>query len=323
MNMKKTISIVISSFNEEKSLPDFGKSLISVINGLINYDFEVLWVNDGSTDDTNKKIRDITHDQFASNVSHVIIEFSKNFGHESAMIAGIDNATGNAIICMDADGQHPPSKISEMISFYENDKDYVLMTRSRRDDNGYLKNILSFWFYKVINYLSEIKFKSNSSDFFLISENIAAILRRDYREKNRFIRGFIQSLGFTHATINYVAPNRMTGESKYSYKKLFQLAVSAIFTFSFKPLRLSLYFAFLFMIFTMLLAIYSVYQYFFGDSPTSGYTTIVLFISFSFTLLFFILSIQLLYFEKLIEEIRKTPIYIIKNKEIVHAKETI
>ena len=321
--MKKTISIVVSAFNEEKSLPDFSKSLASVITELTDYHFEVLWVNDGSTDDTSITISGITLTHIASNVSHVHIEFSKNFGHEAAMIAGIDNASGSAIICMDADGQHPPSKISEMISFYEKGNDYVLMTRSRRNDNGFLKNLLSFWFYKIINYLSKIQFQKNSSDFFLISDNIAEILRISYREKNRFIRGFIQSLGFTHASIEYSAPKRLIGESKYSYKKLFRLAVSAIFTFSFKPLRLSLYFAFLFVIFTILLVIYSVYQFYFGDSPASGYTTIVLFISFSFTLLFSILSIQLLYFEKLIEEIRQTPIYIVKSKEIVHAKGNI
>jgi len=314
--MKKKISIVISSYNEEESLEEFSKSLVLEISKLNDFDFEIIWVNDGSKDKTAIKILEIAKGVKVSNVTHVHIEFSKNFGHEAAMIAGIDNATGVAVICLDADGQHPPSEISRMIEMFLKGNDYILMSRIQRDDNSFLKKALSALFYKVINSLSKIPFQKNSSDFFLISDDIAAILRTNYREKNRFIRGFIQSLGFTSTNIEFTAPKREFGESKYSYKKLFKLAISAIFTFSFKPLRLSVYFALLFIVFTVVLSGYTLYEYLLGDVPPSGYTTIILFISFSFTLLFSILSIQLLYFEKLIEEIRQNPIYIIKSKRV-------
>ncbi|MCB9197656.1 MAG: glycosyltransferase family 2 protein [Flavobacteriales bacterium] len=314
--MNQKISIIVSSFNEEKGLLDFGRSLIEQLKLLAAIDFEVIWVNDGSSDQTGLKISEIGRQYSATNISHTRIDFSKNFGHEAAMIAGIDNANGDAIICMDADGQHPADQIPKMVDLFNEGKDYVLMYRTQREDNGLIKRTLSSLFYKMINWLSEIPFQKNSSDFFLISKDIADILRTSYREKNRFIRGFIQSLGFTSGTIEFSSPKRTAGESKYSYKKLFKLAISAIFTFSFKPLRLSTYFAFLFIILTVCLSIYSVYQYIYGNTPPSGYTTIVLFISFSFTLLFSILSVQLLYFEKLIEEIRQSQLYIIKSKQV-------
>ena len=313
--MKKNISIVVSLFNEEKSINDLGQSLVSVLAKLNDLTFEVIWVNDGSSDGTGNKVDEVAQNHKAQNVTHMKIEFSKNFGHEAAMISGIENATGDAIVCMDADGQHPPLEIPNMISAFLKGNDCVLMSRAQRQDNGFLKKSLSSLFYKIINSLSKIPFEKNASDFFLISDNVASILKKNYREKNRFIRGFIQSMGFTTCTLYFSAPKRMHGESHYSYKKLFKLALSAIFTFSFKPLRLSILFALIFILITFCLGIYSIYQYIYGDNTPSGYTSIILFVSFSFTLLFSILSIQLLYFEKLIEEIRQTPIYIVENKQ--------
>lgn len=313
--MKKKISIVISLFNEEQAVKSFSKSLISQLTQINDVNFEVVWVNDGSSDKTSLEVDEVAQNFLATNITHVKIDFSKNFGHEAAMIAGIDNANGDAIICMDGDGQHPPKEIPKMIAAFFNGNDYVLMSRVKRQDNGFIKKTLSALFYKIVNSLSKIPFEKNASDFFLISDDIATILKENYREKNRFIRGFIQSMGFTNCTLYFTAPERIHGESRYSYKTLFKLAISAIFTFSFKPLRMSVLFAIFFVIITLSLSVYSIYQYVNSDAIPSGYTTIILFISFSFTLLFSMLAIQLLYFEKLIEEVRHTPIYIIKSKQ--------
>lgn len=314
--MNQTISIVVSAYNEEAGIVSFGKQLTDALNRLTSFQFEIIWVNDGSKDETNKKILEIVNTFQAPHIKHINIEFSKNFGHEAAMIAGIDNANGTAIICMDADGQHPPSEIENMIKAFEKGNDFVLMNRVKRKDNSALKNLLSSIFYKLINSLSEIQFQNNASDFFLISRTIADILKTHLREKNRFIRGFIQSLGFNSTNLPFTAPERNFGESNYSYKKLFQLAISAIFTFSFKPLRLSLYFAFIFIGLTVVLGSYTMYQFFLGNTPPSGYTTIILFSAFSFAVLFTVTGIQLLYFEKLIDENRQTPLYIIKEKQV-------
>jgi len=319
--MNTRISIIISLYNEEDGVSFFGEGLLSYLSEIRTHEFEVIWVNDGSKDLTQLKVNSIIDKNQYSNIQNTCIEFSKNFGHEAAMISGIDNASGKAIICMDGDGQHPYEEIPKMIDAFENGSDFVLMKRDKRADNSFLKNALSAMFYKIINSLSEIKFQQNSSDFFLISNTIADILKKNYREKNRFIRGFIQSLGFVNSTLSYSAPKRLHGESSYTFKKLFKLAVSAIFTFSFKPLRLSIYFAIFFILLTLTLGGYSLFQFFFGYAPPSGYTTIILFLSFSFASLFSIFSIQLMYFEKLIEESRQSPIYIIKNKKVYDQKD--
>ncbi len=313
--MNKNISIILSLYNEEKSVYQLSRSLDTEFSKLKNINIEVIWVNDGSTDGTSQMIDEVISGFESLNATHSKIDLSKNFGHEAAMICGIDHATGDALICMDADGQHPPSEISRMLTAFFKGNDYVLMSQIQRKDKGMLKKRLSSLFYRILNFLSSIPLEKNASDFFLISADIATILRKNYREKNRFIRGFIQSMGFTNCTLYFTAPKRMHGESHYSNKKLIKLAWSAIFTFSLKPLRLSILLSLFFILITLLLSIYSIYKYIDQETIPSGYTTIILFVSFSFTLLFSILSIAFLYFEKLIEEIRQTPLYIIKKRQ--------
>ena len=202
-----------------------------------------------------------------------------------------------------------------MVQEYQAGADIVLMERSSREDNGPIKRLFSKWFYKVINALSTFKFHPNSTDFFLLSRPVADILKENFRERNRFIRGFIQNLGFDKRILEFEAPAREHGESSYSYYALIKLAFNAIFSFSNKPLRLIILVAVLFVLFTILVGGYSLYMYISGDSPPSGYTTIILFLSASFSILFVLLTIFFLYFEKSIQETRQRPIYLIKKKK--------
>ncbi|HFC00216.1 MAG TPA: glycosyltransferase [Phaeodactylibacter sp.] len=312
--MSKKISIIISLYNEEQGILNFWKNLKKTLDDRIDIDFELLWVNDGSTDQTQNLINQISAEKNDKNIKHLSIEFSKNFGHEAAMIAGIDYATGEAMICMDSDGQHPPSAIHEMIAAYQKGNDIVLMERMQREDNGRLKRFFSSFFYKIINALSAIKFQNNSTDFFLISRQVADILRSNYREQNRFIRGFIQSIGFDTAVLPFYAAAREFGESNYSYFGLLRLAFDAIFAFSSKPLRISMFFSVLFILFTIVFSGYSLYMYIYGETPPSGYTTIVLFLSVSFSLLFLTITVLSLYFEKALQEMRQRPLYIVKRQ---------
>ncbi|MGY3794978.1 glycosyltransferase [uncultured Aquimarina sp.] len=313
---EQSISIVISLFNEEKGIVHFWNSLKEVLNNMSEkINFELLWVNDGSTDNTQKLIDNIRRDNSSDNIKSISIEFSKNFGHESAMIAGVDNASGDAIICIDSDGQHPPKEIPKMIEIFNQGSDIVLMQRLEREDNSFIKKKLSIFFYKIINFLSVIKFEKNSTDFFLISKRVGDILTSNFRDQNRFIRGFIQSLGFNKSKISFKAPARLYGESNYSYLSLLKLAFNAIFSFSNKPLRISVFLSVFFIIFTLVMVGYTLYTYLYGEEAPSGYNTIIIFMSASFSILFVTLSILSLYFEKLIQEIRKRPIYIIKDKK--------
>ena len=311
---QQNISIVISLFNEEEGVIHFWNSLKKILVTMPEMSFELIWVNDGSTDGTQALIDDVRKENSLNNIKNIGIEFSKNFGHESAMIAGIDNATGDAIICIDSDGQHPPEEIPKMIEVYNEGNDIVLMQRLQRDDSSYFKKKFSKLFYRIINYLSAIRFEENSTDFFLISNRIKLILASNFRDHNRFIRGFIQSLGFSKSKLLFSAPARAYGESSYSYLSLLKLAFNAIFSFSNKPLRISIFLSVVFILFTMGMMGYTLYTYLYGTTAPSGYNTIIIFMSASFSILFVTLSILSLYFEKLIQEMRKRPIYIIKQK---------
>ena len=310
-----SVSLVISLYNEEAGAYNFWTDLRSALSPLTDFQFEIIWVNDGSTDNTQRVIERIISEDCPPHLSHQPIEFSRNFGHEAAIIAGIDHSTGDAVICMDSDGQHPPMHIQHMVRAFQDGSDIVLMERVSREDNGLIKNMMSSAFYRCINLLSAIRFENNATDFFLISSEVAEVLRSNYRERNRFIRGFIQSVGFKSTKIPFEAPARQFGASNYSFIKLVKLAVNAIFTFSSVPLRISIFFSVAFIALTTLLGGYSLYMYWFGTTPPSGYTTIVLFLSFSFSLLFFTLAILSAYFEKMIQETRSRPVYIIKKRK--------
>jgi len=301
------ISIIVSVYNEDEVLRGFHENIMKMIREN-ELDSEVIYVNDGSSDNSIHILRELKRD----NPEIVrIINFSRNFGHEAAMIAGIDYAKGEALICMDSDLQHPPAIIPQMLKKFSEGFQIVNMIRQKREDNGWLKNKLSEKFYHFINKLSDQKLHENASDFFLIDRKVAEVLRNDYRERNRFLRGFIQIVGFNKTTLNFVAPKRLAGESKYSFVKLLSFSINAIISFSKFPLYLGIYIGLLFAAFSVLLAMYSIYEYFFGNTPPSGYTTLVLFMSISFSILFILIGIIGVYVGYTFDESKKRPIYLI------------
>jgi len=303
MNNNIDISIIVSVFNEEDNLLNF---ILELEDYIKDYNYDVTFVNDGSYDKSLsilKKIKD-TH-QFIN-----IISFSRNFGHEAAMLAGIDNAQGNYIICLDADLQHPPKKIIEMIEKAKLGFDIVTTRRISREDGGFIKKILSKIFYKFLNKISPVEFEQNASDFFLISRKIKLILQNEYRERTRFLRGFIQSVGFKKTHIEYNATKRKAGESSYSFFSLIKLSINAIIAFSKLPLYLGIYLGVIFGLFSIVIAIYSLIMKFIDNTPP-GYTTLIIVISLLFSIQFFIIGIIGVYIGFLFEEQKKRPIYII------------
>jgi polyisoprenyl-phosphate glycosyltransferase len=311
--MKKltSLSVIFSVFNEEESLPELMNRIISVIQPA-SYTCELIFVDDGSSDGSAGIIRNFREKEQPGCTCR-LIRFSRNFGHEAAMIAGIDHATGDAIICMDADLQHPAEMIPQMIERFEEGNEIVRMVREANRGNSATGNLLSSLFYSVINHLSTHKLEKSSSDFFLISRKVATLLRNDFRERNRFLRGIIQIIGFKSASIPYSAPGRVSGRTKYSVTKLSRLTVQAIASFSNAPLYLGIWFGFIFSLFSIIVGIYSMCVYFFGKTPPSGYTTIVLFLSISFSILFFLVGIIGIYTGYLFDEQKKRPIYIVEE----------
>ena len=303
--MRRLLSVVVSVYNEEEALAQFYQVTEGILN-TISWDYELVFVNDGSRDQSLSILNRLAD----SNPKVKVVSFSRNFGHEAAMIAGIDYSQGDGIICMDADLQHPPACIPEIIRCFEAGYEVINMVRTKNESAGWFKNMASSAFYKLINALSDVKFESNASDFFAISRNVAAVLKENYREKVRFLRGYVQNVGFSKTTIEYEARARVAGESKYSIRKLFQFSVNTIVCFSNLPLKLGI-FAGIFAGFLGLVVL--VYTLFTRSGAPSGYATIVILNCFMFAILFLIVGIIGEYISILFTELKDRPIYIVQN----------
>ena len=304
---EKKISIIVSVYNEEKAIKNFFGEFDRIKNSF-QWDYEIIFVNDGSSDNSINLLERYTlNDKKAK-----IISFSRNFGHEAAMIAGIDNASGDGIICMDADLQHPLECIPQIIEKFEEGYEVINMIRLSNKSAGFIKNLTSKAFYKAINILSDqAKFEENASDFFAISANAADILKNNYREKVRFLRGYVQSLGFKHTTIEYTAAERSGGESHYSIKKLLYFSISTIVCFSDFPLKLGIYAGLVSALAGIIVLVYSLIT--FTGAP-SGYTTLVTLICFMFAVLFVVVGVIGQYIAVMFSELKDRPIYIIEKK---------
>lgn len=306
--MSKKLSLVVSVYNEEKALQRFYDESVKVAEALLSWSYEIIFVNDGSTDGSLSILEKLA----GENVNVRVVDFSRNFGHEAAMIAGIDYATGDAIVCMDADLQHPPKAIPEIVEKMEGGYDVVSMIRTKNDGAGIIKKITSKAFYGVLNMMSKSKFEPDSSDFFAISKKVADVLRNDYREKVRYLRGFVQNVGFNKTTLEFEAGKRVAGESKYSISKLIKFSVNAICSFSDLPLKLGIYTGSFVGVAGLILMLYSIINKFINDAP-SGYTTIVVALCFLFAVLLFVVGIIGQYISILFFEIKDRPIYIVNK----------
>lgn len=302
---EKMISVVVSVYNEEDSLQKFYKTTISILENC-KWNYEIIFVNDGSKDNSFSLL-----EQFAiENKKVKVVNFARNFGHEAAMIAGIDYAKGDGIICMDADLQHPPEKIPEIIEKMEQGNDVVSMIRTKNNGAGFIKQVTSNCFYKILNILSPIKFESNSSDFFAMTKKVADVLRTDYREKVRYLRGYVQSVGFHKTTLEFEAGKREAGESKYNIYKLLKFSINALCSFSDLPLKLGIYLGGAVGFLGMILLVYTLIMKIFYSVP-SGYTTIIIVLCFMFAVLFIVIGLIGEYIAILFAEIKNRPIYIV------------
>ncbi len=317
--MVKLLSVVVSVYNEELALREFYQETGAVLKALpSSWDYELLFVNDGSADRSLEILRELARRDDRVRV----VEFSRNFGHEAAMIAGIDYARGDGIVCMDADLQHPPECLLEIVEKFDQGYEVISMVRMKNKTAGLVKNITSAAFYKLINHLSDVKFEPNASDFFAVSKAAADVLRNNYREKVRFLRGYVQSVGFNRTTIQYEARPRFAGESKYSLRSLFRFSINTILCFSDMPLKLGIYSGGAVAFFGLLMMAYTIWTWAKYGTP-SGYATIVVLMSFMFAMLFVIVGIIGEYIAILFSELKDRPIYIVKSTENMESEEKV
>lgn len=305
------LSIVVSVYNEEASLVQLWEVASDVMQSSLSQDeweYELIFVNDGSTDQSR-----VILDGFAEKDKHCrVIHFSRNFGHEAAMVAGIDHAQGDFIVCMDADLQNPPELLPKMVEKFATGSDIVLMARAENKDAGVMKKLTSGLFYGVLNFLSGVKFERNVSDFFGISKRAADVLRKDYREKNRYLRGYIQQIGFSKTVIEYVAPERFAGESKYTIRTLFRIAMNTLNCFSVTPMRVGALAAGISLVMTVVSFAYYILFYV-KHGYGSGTALLCSMITFLFSLLFLLLGTIGEYLGMLMLELKSRPIYIVEE----------
>ncbi len=301
----KLISIVISVYNEEKNLLDLYKQLIKVLDFQQGLDYELIFVNDGSSDGSKAVLLKLIKE----NHKVRMLDLSRNFGHEIAMTAGMDHALGQAVIFMDADLQHPPKLISKMIAEWQKGYKVVLTKITENKDKGWFKKKVTSFFYKLMNFVSEVKIPANTPDFRLISKEYIDVLR-NMREDRRIFRGMLHWLGVSDfVQLEFTVPKRMHGKSNYNLLKSCSLAVDAILQFSIRPLRISIVFSIICGLLALAFGCWTMYEHLFYNKPASGYATIVCLITFLFSLQFLVIGIIGEYIGRIHIESKNRPLY--------------
>ncbi len=234
--MSKTISIIVPAYNEEKNVPLIAAQIVKTFAALPQYAYEIIFVNDGSTDNTQVAIDTLA----ANNPSIKTIEFSRNFGKEATTSAGYHYAVGDAVMSVDADLQHPPELIPKFIERWEEGIDVVIGQRTKSPGQSFLKALGSAAFYKLINTISDTPIEPRATDFRLI-DRVVIDAFNDLTEHERMTRGLIDWLGFRRSFIEFEAPERVHGEASYSFFKLTKLAITSTVQHSLLPLKLAGY----------------------------------------------------------------------------------
>ncbi|WP_163092831.1 glycosyltransferase family 2 protein [Bacillus cereus] len=309
-----TLSIVVPCYNEEKVLRAFYSETSLKIHKLTT-DYEFVFVNDGSKDDTLNILRDLA----SADSSVHYISFSRNFGKEAAMLAGLKYATGDAIVIMDADLQHPPTLIKELLEGYNDGYDQVIAKRTRTGDSP-VRSFVSRLYYKVMNKFVDIELVDGIGDFRLLSRRAVDSLL-SLSEYNRFSKGLFSWIGYNELIIEYENVLRSDGESKWTFSKLLNYGIDGVISFNNKPLRLSIYLGLLTTILGLLYVITTFVQIILGGVEVPGYFTLI-------SAILFIGGIQLIflgvigeYIGRIYYETKRRPHFIVAEKKVSEVKQ--
>jgi len=308
MECGKIVSVVVPMYFEEKVVMECYESLSETLSGK-NFDYEIIFVNDGSKDGTEEILLKIA----LGDKKVKIINFSRNFGHQAAVTAGIYNSIGDAIVIIDADLQDPPSLIIDMVSLWEKGYEVVYAQREKRKGETKFKLLTAKCFYKFLNYMSDIEIPKDTGDFRLIDRKVAEAFK-DMPEKNRFIRGMISWVGFNQTYIGYERNERFAGETKYSLKQMIKLASDGIIAFSTKPLKLVNRLGFITVIISLFLIIYSIYEKLTGKNTVAGWTSIMVAVTFMGGVQLISVGILGEYIARIYDESKNRPLYVVKDK---------
>lgn len=314
----KLISLIIPCYNEQDVIEETISRLRKLCKKLDSYIFELIFIDDGSRDLTWHLLNELTIND--KNVR--LISFSRNFGHQIAVTAGIDHANGDAVILMDADLQDPPEVISEMIAKWNDGYDVVYGTRISRAGESSFKVITAKIFYRFLNKLSNIEIPLDTGDFRLMDAKVVSTLNC-MREKDRFIRGMVSWVGFNQISLPYERAERFAGESKYPLRKMVSFAIDGIISFSSKPLQFSMILGFSSAIISLAGVFYAIYMRLFTNTWVEGWTALMISILFIGGIQLLCIGILGEYIGRIYNQSKDRPLYIIKESNGPHSDRSL
>ncbi|MES2617689.1 MAG: glycosyltransferase family 2 protein [Bacteroidota bacterium] len=307
----KLISIVVPCYNENEVFAETYKRLTETFAQLdpAKYQYELIFVNDGSKDNTLELIKDaIKKDSRVKGLN-----FSRNFGHQIAITAGLDNCKGDAAVVIDADLQDPPHVILEMVQKWEEGYDVIFGKRVERAGESAFKLLTAKWFYRFINRLSDVDIPLDTGDFRLMDRN-ALDQFLSMRESYRFVRGMVAWIGFNQTFVEYDRESRFAGTTKYPLKKMLRLASDAILSFSNTPLKVATFVGFITSMIAFGGIMYALYMRIFTNNYVEGWTLLMISILLIGGIILLVLGIIGEYVGRIYGEIKKRPLYIIRDK---------
>ena len=302
----KKIDIIIPAYNEEEALPFLFERLEKIMSENTNYEFETLFINDGSKDKTLELIKEQREKD--NRISYV--NFSRNFGKETAMIAGLDYSTGDAVIFIDADLQDPPELIPELIKYWEQGYDDVYARRKSRAGETFFKKFTSKMYYKILQKLTRVEIQVDTGDFRLLDRRCVNALKK-LRESQRNTKSMFSWIGYNKKEVLYDRDARVAGKTKWNYKKLVDLAIDGITSFTTSPLRLSTYIAIPTFITLGVYFIYCIIKAFVINEPIQAFQAIILLILFFSGIQILLFGIVGEYLGRIFNETKNRPLYLV------------
>jgi dolichol-phosphate mannosyltransferase len=315
----KLVSVVIPAFNEAGSLGELHERLARVAAAEARYNFEFLVVDDGSSDATLETLKQLR----ARDPRLRFLSLSRNFGHQAALSAGLDEARGDAVVFMDGDLQHPPEMVRELLRRWEAGAQVVNTIRADGGGVSLLKRTTSSGFYRLINWLGDTRISASSADFRLLDRRAADALRQ-IEERARFIRGLVQWIGFRHAQVEFTPDKRFAGRTKYSWKRMMRLASDGIFSFSTVPLKIATWLGLLVSAAALAYGCYALYTRLIAGTAVPGWTSLLVTVLALGGIQLLTLGILGSYIARIFDEARRRPLYLVKesSEEEAAARET-
>jgi dolichol-phosphate mannosyltransferase len=305
------LSLVIPTFNEEGNVQRLYNEILLVLKQLQISTYEVIFIDDGSSDQSLHCIEALR----AQDTNVHYLQFSRNYGHQHALKAGLDHAKGAAVISLDADLQHPPALIADMVQLWRQGAEVVYTRRNDKQNVGLFKKLSAKAFYWLANRLSEVPIEEGTADFRLLDRKVVDAIKT-FKESHLFLRGLIPTLGFKQVALDYEPAVRFSGQSKYSLGKMFHFAINGITSSSAKPLYFSIYLGLFFAFLAFVYGCYAIYIAVFTDAAITGWTSLIASVLFIGGIQMILIGIVGIYLGKLFVQSKQRPTYIIKSNTL-------